>query len=71
VKQLFDGACDALYTVIYGYNAYNGSDPKANPIGVVNAYDNTIVTASTTAATSTSETASYRTDCPVFEPIHD
>jgi hypothetical protein len=66
-KILFDQNCNVLYTVAYGYNARNGNDQKANPIGIITAYPpNTVLTAGRADAVGIE---GYRTDCTIFVPI--
>lgn len=67
-KILFDNNCNELYLVAYGYNAYKGTDQKANPIGIVTAYDLTVVS---TAQPLVTVRPAYRKDCPIYEPIGD
>lgn len=73
-KTLYDANCTPVYFVLFGYNAYNGSDPLANPIGIVNAYkiDSTINTRSTSSTTAAPIIQPpYGTGCPVYTPIEN
>jgi hypothetical protein len=66
-KVLFDQNCNTLYTVAYGYNARNGNDQAANPIGIITAYPpSTTLTAGQADAV---RAEGYRTDCTVYVPI--
>lgn len=77
-KVLMDGSCNQVFRVIYGYNAYNGTDQLANPIGVVNAYKSYTAAVMPAAMSKTTNPTTnaipvipgyYRTDCPSYKLI--
>ena len=70
-KELFDGNCHVIYTVAYGYNAYQGTDQKANPIGIITAYPPDPITTVQPNATDAAARPAYRQDCAIFDPIGD
>lgn len=67
-KELFSNSCSLLYIVTYGYNPYNGTDQRANPIGIVTAYPATV---STAPSVSTAATPLYGQKCAVIHPAGD
>jgi hypothetical protein len=70
-KVLFDENCTAIFIVAYGYNAYNGNDQNANPVGIITAYDprEPVVTVATAAAAASPN--AFGQNCPIIVPIGD
>jgi hypothetical protein len=64
-KVLYDSSCNLRYTVAFGYNAWRGSDPLANPVGIITAYPpNTALSTSLRP-----DAAGYRSDCVQWSRI--